>query len=58
LLTVPVKEGVTRSLQGDAIGVIKWRDDGGVGRLLSTLFSSSAIETAHTGGRGDGPAGS
>lgn len=72
-LTAQVKEGVTRSLQGDTIGVIRWRLQdqvvvetpvalAGVKAvivgLLSILISSSAIETAYTGGRSDGPAGS
>jgi hypothetical protein len=72
-LTEQVKEGVTRSLQGDTIGAITWKVQdhvvtespvklsgvvAAVVGLLSILISSSAIETAYTGGRGDGPAGS
>ncbi len=72
-LTAQVKEGVTRSLQGDTIGAIRWRVQdqvvveapvalagvmAAVVEVLSILISSSAIETAYTGGRSDGPAGS
>jgi len=67
-----VKEGVTRSLTGARLGAIRWKvQEQTVGEcpvdlrglaavvveLLSILVSSSTIETAFTGDRGDGRTG-
>jgi len=72
-LVAQIREGVTRSLTGDTIGVIRWRvRDQVVGErpvrlsglaavvtgVLAILVSSSAIETAFTGDRDAGQSGS